>query len=238
MKKLTLIAIILVYVLNPALGQNKTYFGLEFSVANDIYKIRDNGDYLISVPLVDAQGGFNIRQELRRNLFVETGLILKYYWEGFGFKTIPSYSTSSSDPSWIIPLRLGINLNLYKSKIFLVPIVGYALGVNPPFGYGFGYGRQTSSNTTIFYSYTENPDVSRYFSLLQTGIAVEFKLFQTLLCPISINYYGGFNKATHLDINYTVNNGNETTGTAISKGEFWCVSTGIKYPISNFWRRK
>jgi len=238
MKKFSLTVIIIICFLNSTLGQNKTYFGLEFSVANDIYKITDNGDYLINVPLVDGQGGFNLRHEINRNIFVETGLILKYYWQGFGFKTIPYYGSSSSDPSWIIPIRLGLNFNLYKKKIYLVPVLGYSLGINPPFGYGSGRGKQTSSTTTITYNYTENPDVTRYFSLLQIGIGLEFKLFKTILFSISTNYYSGFKKTTYLDINYTVNNSNQTTGTAISKGEFWCVTTGLKYPISNFWTMK
>lgn len=238
MKQLPLIALILCFFFSPAFGQNKTYFGLEFSVANDIYKIHDTGNYLKSVPLVDAQGGFNIRQELSKYLFVETALILKYYWDGFGFKSIPTYGTSSSDPSWIIPVRFGSNLNLYKSRIFLVPIVGYAFGFNPQFGYGSGRGRQASSSTTITYSYTENPDVSRYFGLLQTGLGIEFKLFKTLLGSISTNYYSGFTKTMQLDITYKVNNGNETSGTAVSKGTFWCISTGVRYPISNFWTKK
>jgi len=238
MKQFALTATIIIYLLNSAYGQNKTYFGLEFSVANDIYKITDNGDYLMTVPLIDGQGGFNIRQELNRSIFIETGLILKYYWQGFGFKTIPYYSSVSSDPSWIIPVRFGLNVNLYKRKIYLVPVVGYSFGINPSFGYGYGYGKETSSTTVIYYYYTENPDVSRYFSLLQTGIGFEFTLFKKLLFSISTNYYSGFNKTTQVDITYTVNNANPTTGTAISNGEFWCVGTGLKYPISNFWTVK
>lgn len=238
MKRFALTIATLFTLLNLASGQIKTYVGFEFSVANDIYKITDNGDYLITVPLINGQGGVNIRQELNKSLFIEAGVLMKYYQEGFGFKTIPYYSSSSSDPSWLIPVRSGLSFNLYKRKIYLIPIVGYTLGINPPYGYGLGYGKQTSSTTTINYSYTENPNVSRYFSLLQAGIGFEITLFRTMLFSISSNYYKGFNNTTHLDINYTVNNSNQTTGTAISKGDFWCVSTGIKYPISNFWTMK
>lgn len=237
MKHLTL-TVIIVCLISLAYGQNKTYFGLEFSLANDIFKISDNGNYLIKIPLINGQGELKLRQEIRRNLFIETGLIMKYYQQGFGFKSIPYYGSSSGDPSWIIPLRFGFKLNILKEKIYLVPVVGYSFGINPPYGNGLGYGNPTSSSTTIDYDYTENPNVSRYFSLLQTGIGFEFKLFKTLLFSISTNYYGGFRETTHLDINYTVNNSNQTTGTAISKGEFWCVSTGLKYPISNFWTKK
>ncbi|MBK7650773.1 MAG: hypothetical protein IPJ20_08535 [Flammeovirgaceae bacterium] len=235
MKQFALTTATIFYLLNSAYGQNKTYIGLEFSIANDIYKITDNSDYLMNIPLINGAGGFNIRQEVNKNFLIEVGLLMKYYQQGFGFKTIPYYGSSSSDPSWLIPVRIGLNLNLYKGKIYLVPVVGFTFGINPPYGFGLGYGKQISSTTTIDYNYAENPDVTRYFSLLQTGIGFEVKLFKALLFSISTNYYKGFNKTTHLDINYMVNNSNQATGTAISKGDFWCVSTGLKYPISNFW---
>lgn len=238
MRKLSITILLAISFLNLVLAQNKTHFGFDFSVANDRYKIADTGDYLVSVPLVNALGGFNVRQELHSNTFVETGLVLKYYWQGFGFKTIPYYGGSSSDPSWIIPLRVGWNCNLYKTKVYLVPVLGYSLGINPPFGYGFGSGKQISGTTTITYSYTENSEGSRYFSLLQTGVGIEFKFFDTLLFSISANYYTGFAKTTQLDIQYTVNNTSQAKGTAISKGEFVCLSTGLKYPISKFWTTK
>ncbi|MBK7653184.1 MAG: hypothetical protein IPJ20_24060 [Flammeovirgaceae bacterium] len=50
---------------------------------------------------------------------------------------------------------MGLNLNLYKGKIQLVPVVGYSFGINPQYGYGLGYGKQTSGTTTIDYNYTE-----------------------------------------------------------------------------------
>src|SRR5690242_17240619 len=175
-----LTAIVTICIVSSALGQKKTYFGLEFSVANDIYKITDDGGYLFNVPLINGVGGLNLRQEINRHLFVETGLILKYYQQGLGFKTIPYYTSSSTDPSLIIPLRFGLNLNLYKGKIYLVPVVGYSFVINMLYGYGYGYGyspgyssyhgKQTSATTTIDYDIREYYDLSRYFSLLQTGI--------------------------------------------------------------------
>ena len=149
-------------IFSSTFAQRKTYFGLEFSVANDIYRIDDNGDYLMAVPIINPLGGFNVRQDLTRNIFIETGLILKYYEEGFGFRTIPYYGSSSSDNSWIIPLRAGLILNLYKNRIYFVPVVGFSFCINPPFGYGLGYGRQTSGTTVVIYNYTDYPDVTRY----------------------------------------------------------------------------
>ena len=238
MKQFTLIATLIISLLNFAYGQNKTYLGFEFSVANDLYEITDTGDYLVTIPLIDGQGGLTLRQELNRSIYVETGLIIKYYQEGFGFKTIPGYSSGSSEASVIIPLRFGLNLNLYKEKIYLVPVIGYSFGINPPYGYGISWGTQTSSTTTYDFYSTENPDVSRYFSLLQTGIGFEFAIAKALLFSISTNYYHGFNKTAQWNITYTVNNSDPMTGSTISKGEFWGVGAGIRYPISNLWAMK
>src|SRR5690349_9419936 len=106
MRQFHLTAAIIICLLNSVYGQNKTYLGFEFSGANDLYKITDNGDYLKSITLDNGLGGFTIRQELSRSIFVEAGLLMKYYQEGFGFKTIPYYGAGSDDPSWIIPVRI------------------------------------------------------------------------------------------------------------------------------------
>lgn len=212
-------------------AQRKTYVGIEFGVAGDIYRIEDTGDYLKTIPLVNALGGINLRQELNQRLFIEAGVILKYYWEGFGFKPIDYRGSSSSDNSWLIPVRLG--LNVYKERIRFVPVLGYSLGINPPFGYGIGYGTQTSGSTEINYSYTENPNVSRIFSLVQTGIGIEFEVFKVLTCSVSGNYYFGFNNITQLDISYSVNGASPMTGTATSRGDYWNFGVGVKYPVGD-----
>ncbi len=236
MKHIILILLVILYASGSATAQNKTYFGFEFAVSNDLFKITDSGDHLISVPLYNVIGGFNLRQEINKHIFIETGVILKPYQQGFGFKTIPYYTSTSSESSWLIPLRFGLNVNLHKEKMYLVPIIGYTFGINPQSGIS-GHGTAISSTTTINYNYTGSSYSSPHFSLLQTGVGFEFKISNTLLFAISGNYYIGFNKITQLDIIYSVNNDAPVSGTAVSKGEFWCVSTGLKYPISNFWNR-
>lgn len=237
MKQVALTLFLIGYLTHSTMGQNKTYIGFEFSIANDIYKIHDNGGYLKSIPLYNVPGGINIRQEISKVIFIETGLIMKYYHEGFGFKTIPYSGSSSSDASYLIPLRFGLNLTIYKQRIYFVPIIGYTFDINPPFGYGRGYGSQKSTSMIINYDYIENPNSTRYFSLLYTGAGFDFKISNTFLLNISASYYKGFNTTTELDINYTVNNNAPATGSAISKGDFWSISTGFKYAISNLWKR-
>jgi hypothetical protein len=238
MRQLTLIIGAIIFFINSATGQSKTYFGLEFSIFNDIYKIEDQGNALKTVPLTDAQGGINIRQEIKRKIFLEAGVIFKQYWEGFGFRTIPSYSASTDDPSWLIPVRIGANLNIYKEQLYLVPVIGYTYGINPPYGGGGGRGRAQAGTLMISYNYTNAPDSYRYFPLLQTGIGFEFPVLKTFLVSISSSYYSGFKQVTRLDITYTVNGSDPIMATATSKGEFWCGTLGVKYPISNLWVKK
>ena len=221
-------------------GQNKTYLGLELSFANDLFDITDSGNELKAVPLPNTPFGIVLRQDFYRKLYFETGVIWKYFQEGYAFKSSEIYFTSSSDPSYIIPFRFGANLNLLKDKIYLVPVIGYSLGINPWWftyyneSYGTGYiggSPEISSNDKTTWE-------SRTYSLVQTGLGLDFRIFKTMLFSISGNYYTGFNEVMRMNIEYTVNNSNPYKGTATSKGEFWCISTSLKYPISNFWTRE
>jgi len=239
MTKINLTALtILFFMTTHAIGQNKTYFGMEAAMTNDIYEITDNGNNLKSVPLVTGLWGFNLRQDIH-NIFLETGLIRKYYDEGFGFHSMDGYGSSNAIDAWIIPLRLGTKINLCKDKIYFVPIIGYSFCINSDYGsYGYGSGSQKSGSDSISYNYSDNVSLTKNFSLLQTGLGFEFKLFKTAILSVSTNYYTGFKKTVQLDINYKTNNSATTTGKAFSKGEFWSFGVGLKYPISDFWTKK
>ena len=238
MKRFLVSVVVAIFGLNATLAQKKTHLGLEFSLFRDIHEIRDNGGYLMTLPLMEAQGGITIRQEIKRQMFIEGGLIVKPYSNAIGFKTIPVSFVGTEDVSALIPLRLGLKLNVYDEKIYLVPVIGYSFSANAPSGYGKGSGTRESSATTIAYTAAENPDASRYVSLFQIGVGLEFPIFDVMLLSISTNYYKGFNPIWVSEIRYTVNNSFSTTGTVTSKGDFWCLSTSLKYPISNFWAKR
>ena len=237
MKQFVLSVVVIICSLNITNAQNKTYFGLEFSLFRDMHKIKDNGNYLMTLPLMEPQGGITVRQEIKKRIFVEAGVIVKPYSDAIGFKPIPVSFVGTEGVSWLIPIRLGLNLNVHE-KIHFVPVIGYSYSANTPSSYGRDSGTQESSATTITYTFTENPDVSRYVSLLQLGVGFDFYIFDVLLLSISTNYYKGYAPIWIADINYTVDNSFSTTGTVTSKGDFWCVSTGLKYPISSFWTTK
>jgi hypothetical protein len=238
MKQFVILVIAVFCGLNTTEAQNKTYFGLEFSMSSDIPKIKDNGNALMTLPLMQPQGGITVRQEIKKQFFVEVGLIVKPYSDAIGFKTIPVSFMGTEGVSLLIPIRLGLNLNIYKDNIYFVPVLGYSYSARTPTTYGRSSGTQESSSSSITYTATTNPDVSRYGSLLQLGAGVEFKIFDGLRLSVSTNFYKGYRPIWNSEINYTVNNSTSATGTVTSKGDFWSVSTGLKYPISNFWTTK
>ncbi len=228
-------------------SENKTYLGLELSFANDLFEITDTGSELKAASLPNTPFGIVLRQDFYRKFYFETGVIWKYFQEGYAFNSIDTYGWESYDPSYLIPFRVGASVNLLKEKIYLVPVIGYSLGVNPwwffyDLGYGegvtYGSGTHTDDGSIVIADNEKTTWESRTYSLIQTGLGLDFRLFRTMLFSISANYYSGFNEVMKIDIEYTVNNSSPYTGTATSKGEFWCISTALKYPISNFWTKK
>ena len=140
MKQCILSVAIVVATLHATFAQNKTYAGLEASVFSNRFSIQDNGDWLTTTPLSDVQGGINIRQEINTYLFAEAGAIIRPYVRGYSFRSSLVPATSVDYFSWLIPIRIGTNVNLYKEKIFFVPMIGYTLGVNPSSGNQFHSG--------------------------------------------------------------------------------------------------
>jgi hypothetical protein len=221
-------------------GQKKTYFGIEAAVTGDIYKIEDNANEIKKTPVTSGLWGFNIKQELTNNLFLETGIIRKYYSEGVNFKKISSISSTNAINAWFIPIRFGAFLNLKRNKIFIVPLIGYNFCINSDYGHGDGGGsgfvNETNGNK-VNYDYTSSYNLAKTFSLLQTGIGVEFKLFKTASISFYSNYYFGLKKVIVLNINYSINNSSIQSAEAISKGNMASFGVQAKYPISNFWSK-
>jgi hypothetical protein len=128
MLKLTFITLALSLAFITGVGQKHTYIGVEGAANNDVYDMIDNGSLLKKVPLITGYFGLAIRQDISSAVFLETGLLRKYYDEGIGFKGSPSYTEVNAISAWFIPLRLGVRLkllNLRKQKLYLVPVIGY-----------------------------------------------------------------------------------------------------------------
>lgn len=234
MSKINLFIFMFAFILGKATAQKGAYIGGEAAVNHDVYEIIDDGTLLKKVPVISGYFGISIRQDLSSTVFVETGLLRKYYYEGVGFKNSPAYATSNEISGWFIPLRLGTRINLLKQKVQIVPVVGYTLGINSDYGYGDGGsgGAITYRKDTISYGVNSNLNLRRTFPLLQTGIGIEFFLLRNTLVSIAANYYTGFKNLIEQDIKYTHNSTNYSAK-GLSKGEFLSFGISIKYAINN-----
>ena len=241
MLKLTFITLVFSFAFTTVVGQNNTYIGIEGAVNNDVYDIIDNGSLLKHVPLITGYFGLNIRQDINPTLFLETGLLRKYYDEGIGFKSSSFYTESNAINAWLIPLRLGVRfklLNLRKQKLYIVPVIGYVFGINSDYGYGDGgqSGSETSAKDTISYSVYSKLSQRHTFPLLQTGLGIEFSLFRIVLLSVNANYYTGFKNLIEQNIEYTQNSVSNTAK-GLSKGEIVSFGLSAKYPISHIWKK-
>ena len=222
-----------------ASAQRITYLGAEGAVNLDVYNYIDNGSLIKHEYPSSGYFGLNIRQDINPGLFVETGLLRKYYYEGIGFTTSAGYISSNAISAWLIPLRLGTRINISRKKVYLVPVVGYLVGINTDYDYGDGGigGSEIYKRDTINFSMNSKLSLRRTFPLLQTGIGIEFMLLRTALISVAANYYTGFKNVMTQDIEYTDNSAT-STAKGLSKGEIVSFGIACKYPVSNLWTQK
>jgi hypothetical protein len=234
----TILCLLSVFLLfSTASAQRNTHFGVEAAVTHDVYDYIDKGSLLKTPALLSGYYGISIRQDLTSTLFLETGLLRKSYAEGIGFNTSSGYSSSEAIRGWLIPLRMGTRINLNKQKLYLVPVVGFSLGINSDYGYGDGGGGgyEMTAKDTVYYSVYSKLSLRRSFPLLQTGLGAEFVLLRTALVSLSANYYTGFKNLIEQDISYT-HNSRPNTATGLSKGDMLAFGLAVKYPVSNLFR--
>ncbi len=242
MKKSIVVIIILFALSHSGFSQNKTYIGGEFAMTGDIYDIIDPCQLITTTPLITGSWGFTIGQEINKNFLVETGLIRKYYDEGFGynFESIIQGTSSNAFNTWQIPLRLKSRINLLKDRLFITTTIGYHFSINTEYGYGGGAGGGSvvNGNDTISVNYIKNDLTSKTFSLIETGIGFEFAAFDGLIFSLSSSYYTGFKKVYQMNMTTEDNNCSSDNVFGISKGGYWNIAFGIKYAISNLWRKR
>lgn len=239
MLKITrLVILILVLVQgNLVFSQRKTFFGFEGAVANDLYKIEDSSNGLVSARLITGLWGINVRQELNNKVFLEMGVFSKMYWDAVAFNPY-LYGASTSFNALLIPARFVYSIKLSKKISFLLmPAVTLGINLDAYLASGRGWGTTTLNGFVIEYHYEENEDVSRCFLLLSPGLGIERKFFNTVLLSLYAVRNFGFTKVKQLDIHYTIDGSAPVSAKEISYGEYWSVGLSLKYPISNIWQK-
>lgn len=231
------------FILLPvvAIGQNRTYIGLEVGPKFEVYQSVDNGDALYTQPFFYSPiYGLTIGQEINPHFTVETGMYLNNYGESYRIEGENGYQAGDGLLVYQIPLRLKARLDLIKEKLSLVTTVGYTIAINTDYGSSGSGSGFTSSTNPLFTDSIRTEDISDYsfqktYGLLETGLALEYQFNNSFILSLAGNYMTGFGRISQLDVTYKINNEPEQTGTVFSNGDYFSVVVGLKYPISNLW---
>ena len=238
MKRFSLLAAFSFTFLLSGMAQNRTLIGIEGNLTSDYYKINDPGNEMKKTPIAGGLAGIVVRQEIGKKIFLETGVMMKNYDEGISFKKDFGYSTSTGFSAWVIPLRAGMVIPMGWKRLRLVPVIGYALGINRDFYYGAGGGGGTTITNSHTVSYEYYSDYkNEVFHLLQAGLGLQFRFFKRGNLTVSGNFYPGLTKVMEQNITYNIDNGPTQFATSEGRGRFWTIGLGIQYPISQLWKK-
>jgi len=209
-------------------------------VSHDIYKIQDENNLLIHSPILSGSDGLIIRQEMNKNISIETGLFFKLYYKGFGISGFPeSRFSNSATQSFQIPFRLNSKVILGNGKFSIGPRIGYVFCINNSFNNGAASGSTRFMDGLTLYGYHEisNYSLTKTFSLLETSIGLEFIVFKQAILTVSPTYFMGFTKLIELDINYQRFGSPPHIASAHNKGQNLSLGIGLRFPISGIWTK-
>jgi hypothetical protein len=99
---------------------------------------------------------------------------------------------------------------------------------------GSGWGHINTQQDSIAFSEATTYN-NKIFSLIQTGLGIEVKLFRTVNLNFSANYYIGLNRVYQQDVLYNINASPNQSAKMTSKGQFWNVGIKLQYPVSSLW---
>ncbi len=225
-------------------GQNRTYIGAEIGPKFEVYRYMDSGDGLYTKPFFYSPiYGFTIGQGLNKNFMFEAGFYVNDYGESYRIKGDNGYGSSNALIAYQIPLRLKSRLNLIKQRLHLVATVGYTLGINSEYGsYGSGSSFSISSHPEYNDS-TRTQDLSSYslrktYGLIETGLSLDYTFKNLATVYLAANYLTGLNRIVETHVRYWINDQPEQRGTVFSNGNYYSITIGARYPISNLWTKK
>ena len=226
-------------------GQNLTYLGIEVGPKFEVYQSTDNGNGLYTKPFFFSPiYGLTIGQEINNAFTLETGFFVNDYGESFriegeGF----GYGSSNALVAYQIPLRLKAHLNLLEDKLSLVTTIGYTFAINNDYGSSgsgssFSSSASSSNNDSTRTEHMSTYSLKKSYGLIEAGLALDYKFKNSLRLYLAVNYLTGLSRVVETDVKYWINDEPEQTGTVFSNGDYYSIVLGIKYPISNLWKKK
>jgi len=214
-------------------AQNNISIGLEGGPSLDRYEMQDDGGRLVALDLYNGAVGMNVGYHFMNYFSLETALIFKDYTKGYAF-AIQNREVGFSGfafSTFQIPLRIRGSIPLYKDKIFLSTVVGYHHSFIRSSSKGelsiVSVGSEHAFESNEIYSET----VVDQFSLMETGLGLEFSLINGLLFRASASYFTGFKDVTRTDLQYSLNGSLFKNASVRSKGEYASINLGLIYSL-------
>lgn len=243
-------------------GQHMTYIGVEGAVTSDKYEVYDPCETITSTKIITGSWGFNVGQQIHRNLIIESGLIWKYYDEGYEtlhyeYPLGPSAGIASSFYAFQIPIRLISRINLKNNKLFLNTTIGYHFGINRDYerdGYGNTYvyspddfpfqvpDKIIGSDTIKNVSPVEDNYLRKNFGLIEAGLGLEYVFGGSFIIGLSASYFVGLDNVVINYMSTGISNENKScisdSALGVSKGSYSNLRLTFKYDIGKFWRKE
>jgi len=89
MKKLLILIVAFVFLLQAARTQNLSYLSLNVGPKFDHYRLTDQGDGIFYKPDNGKKFGFTIGHEFMKNVFAEVGFSYNQVWDATHYKVFP-----------------------------------------------------------------------------------------------------------------------------------------------------
>lgn len=239
MKFFASICLIVFTCVSASAQENRTWLGFDFGASNNYSIATDFGNNIKAIPSPNGTWGIHVRQDFKHATFVEAGFLRNNYTPGYYFKSLGNVGTAGLGKgirTMQIPLRLGKRINVYKNKWYLVPVIGYAFGMNLNPNKRFGSLVGTSSNYRDTISYIADlKGLKHYFSLVQAGLNIECNLNKAMIFCMAINYNGCFQPIAHTDLIYHSNRQPNSTARIVSNGSNLYYRIALKLELGLLW---
>ena len=210
--------------------QSKNYIGLEATKTNNYFNI-DAPNLFHKKPFATGQIGLIGRRDFSKHFALEAAIVNHRYSGSLTFQKMQfANCTDLIVKSYLVPLRLIFKQNISNENIFLSATAGYTFGFSNFSYVGYCTFYEVGGDSLVIRP-VGTSKASKNFSLLQTGIGIEFKLGNEGILSLNTNYYLGLNTLISTPIEYTINTNPIQKATWFSKGAFWDFGISYKHPI-------